>query len=50
MRQTGPVFVRVKIFRDGEPHPFPERTMAQGWAEVKENLAPPKEDREEEPE
>ena len=39
MRQTGPVFVRVKIFREGEPHPFPERSMAQGWAEVRENLA-----------
>ena len=38
MRQTGPVFVRVKVFREGEPHPFPERTMAQGWAEVRENL------------
>lgn len=49
MRQTGPVFVRVKIFREGEPHPFPERTMSQGWAEVRENLNPPREDREQEP-
>ena len=39
MRQTGPVFVRVKVFRDGDPHPFPERTMAEGWAEVRANLA-----------
>ena len=39
MRQTGPVFVRVKVFRDDELLPFPERTMAQGWAEVKESLA-----------
>ena len=39
MRQTGPVFVRVKVFRDGIQLPFPERTMAQGWAEVKENLS-----------
>ena len=39
MRQTGPVFVRVKVFRDDEVLPFPERTMAQGWAEVKESLA-----------
>lgn len=46
MRQTGPVFVRVKIFREGEPHPFPERTMSQSWAEVRENLNPPREDRE----
>ena len=38
MRQTGPVFVRVKVFRDGIQLPFPERTMAQGWAEVRENL------------
>ena len=40
MRQTGPVFVRVKVFRDGYQLPFPERTMAEGWAEVRENLAP----------
>ena len=41
MRETGPVFVRVKVFRDGDPPSFPERTMAQGWAEVRERLAPP---------
>lgn len=40
MRQTGPVFVRVKVFRDGIQLPFPERSMAEGWAEVKENLSP----------
>ena len=46
MRQTGPVFVRVKVFRDGDPLPFPERTMAEGWAEVRESLLPPMDDRE----
>ena len=46
MRQTGPVFVRVKVFRDGDPLPFPERSMAQGWAEVKENLSSAQEDAE----
>ena len=46
MRQTGPVFVRVKVFRDGDPLPFPERTMAEGWAEVRENLLPPTDGRE----
>ena len=35
MRQTGPVFVRVKVFRDGIQLPFPERSMAEGWAEVR---------------
>ena len=50
MRQTGPVFVRVKVFRDGIQLPFPERTMAQGWAEVRENLTHPEAGREEEPE
>ena len=44
MRQTGPVFVRVKVFRDEDPPAYPERTMAQGWAEVKENLAPAEEE------
>ena len=38
MRQTGPVFVRVKVFRDGIQLPFPERSMAEGWAEVRDNL------------
>ncbi|HCP22665.1 MAG TPA: hypothetical protein DIT90_00910 [Dehalococcoidia bacterium] len=44
MRQTGPVFVRVKVFRDGIQLPFPERKMADGWAEVKETLTPTKEE------
>ena len=46
MRQTGPVFVRVKVFRDGDLLPFPERSMAQGWAEVKENLSSAQEEAE----
>ncbi|MCH9018498.1 MAG: hypothetical protein IIB89_12150 [Chloroflexi bacterium] len=33
------VFVRVKVFRDEDQPSYPERTMAQGWAEVKESLA-----------
>ena len=41
MRQTGPIFVRVKVFRDGIQLPFPERSMADGWAEVRESLSPP---------
>ncbi len=40
MRQKGPIFVRVKVFREGEQNPYPERTMAQGWAVVRETLAP----------
>ena len=39
MRQTGPVFVRVKVFREDEPLPYPKRSMAEGWAEVRKNLA-----------
>ena len=39
MRQKGPVFVRVKVFREGEQNPYPERTMAQGWAVVRETLS-----------
>ena len=46
MRQTGPVFVRVKVFRDGIQLPFPERSMAEGWAEVRENLSPGEEEAE----
>ena len=40
MRQKGPIFVRINIFREGEPNPYPERSMAQGWAMVKETLSP----------
>ena len=38
MRQKGPVFVRIKVFRESKQNPYPERTMAQGWALVKEIL------------
>ena len=38
MVQAGPVFVLIKVFRDVEAPDFPERTMAEGWAEVRENL------------
>ena len=41
MRQGGPVFVRVKVFRTGEPNPYPDRSMAQSWAVVREHLSPP---------
>ena len=40
MRQKGPIFVLVNVFREGEPNPYPERSMAQGWAVVKETLSP----------
>jgi len=46
MRETGPIFVRVKVFRDGEPNPYPERSMAESWAEVREKLAPSAEEEE----
>jgi len=39
MRQKGPIFVRVKVFREGEQFPYPERSMADGWAVVRETLA-----------
>jgi thiamine pyrophosphate-dependent acetolactate synthase large subunit-like protein len=38
MRQPGPVFVLVKVAREPEPPPFPQRTMAQGWSEVRRGL------------
>ena len=44
MHQTGPVFVRVKVFRDGIQLPFPERSMAEGWAEVRDLLTSGKEE------
>ena len=41
MVQHGPVFVLVKVFRDLEELPFPDRPMAEGWAMVKETLNRP---------
>ena len=39
MRRPGPVLVAVRVMPDAEPPPFPERTMAQGWAEVRRALS-----------
>lgn len=38
MREEGPVFVLVSVYRDGEAPDFPDRPMAEGWAEVRANL------------
>ncbi len=38
MVQDGPVFVVLKVFREAELLPFPERTMAEGWGSVRETL------------
>ena len=38
LREQGPVFVLVKVVREPEPAPFPERRMAEGWAEVRNTL------------
>jgi thiamine pyrophosphate-dependent acetolactate synthase large subunit-like protein len=38
MVQRGPTFVLVKVVREGDAPPFPERTMAEGWAKVREKL------------
>ena len=37
--QEGPVFILVSVFQDGDAPSFPGRSMAEGWAEVKERLA-----------
>ena len=38
MDDTGPVFVLVKVFRDPDLLPFPERSMAESWGAVRETL------------
>ncbi len=38
MVQEGPVFVLVKVFREPEQLPFPERSMAESWGSVRETL------------
>ena len=39
MRRPGPVLVAVKVIPEPEPSPFPERSMADGWAQVRVRLA-----------
>ena len=39
MRRPGPVLVAVKVLPEPEPSPFPERSMADGWAQVRVGLA-----------
>jgi phosphonopyruvate decarboxylase len=39
MRRPGPVLVAVKVIPEGDASPFPERTMLDGWAEVRSSLA-----------
>ena len=41
MAQQGPVFVLVSVYRDGDAPAFPDRKMADGWAEVRAQLAEP---------
>ncbi len=38
MKEPGPIFVLVKVFREEEILPFPDRTRADGFAEVRETL------------
>ena len=38
MRRPGPVLVTVAVAPEAEPAPFPERVMADGWAEVRRTL------------
>ena len=38
LAQPGPVFVLVSVFRDGDAPEFPDRPMAEGWAEVRAGL------------
>ena len=39
MARTGPVLVAVKVLPEPEPPAFPERSMADGWAEVRRALS-----------
>ena len=40
LAQQGPVFILVSVFQQEEEAPsFPDRSMAEGWAEVREHLA-----------
>ena len=39
MEQQGPIFILVSVFQEGEAPAFPDRGMADGWAEVRDHLA-----------
>lgn len=39
MWQKGPIFVLVRVFREMELPEFPERSMSDGWAEMRACLA-----------
>ena len=39
MEEEGPIFVLVSVYREAGSPDFPERRMAEGWAEVREQLA-----------
>ena len=39
MARSGPTLVAVKVLPEPEPPAFPERTMADGWAEVRRALS-----------
>lgn len=38
MAQAGPVFVVVKVVREAELPPMPDRSMGEGWATVRQTL------------
>ena len=37
--QEGPIFVLVSVFQEGGAPAFPDRKMAEGWAQMREHLA-----------
>ena len=39
LSQEGPILVMVEVGRDSDQLPFPERSMAEGWALVRETLS-----------
>ena len=39
MELDGPVFVLVSVYREGEAPALPGRSMAEGWAELRERLS-----------
>ena len=39
MEIEGPVFVLVSVYREGEAPALPGRSMAEGWAELRERLS-----------
>jgi hypothetical protein len=39
MGKDGPILILVSVYQDSDTPSFPDRSMAEGWAELRNHLA-----------